>query len=124
PSPVGRRKEAESRRPAQPLLAGRYHTECRGHHRARALQYAQRLVRSLRYPGVCAVEHESPEGLRPEDARRMGDEAETILCARKRLSILQYQLPAYRDDHRIDHERQRWNQIRKRLLEPFGLTQT
>src|SRR6476469_4598972 len=64
--------------------------------------------RGLRYPGVREVEHEGAERLRPEDARRMGDEAETIFPTRERLSLLQYQLPADRDDHRKHHERQRW----------------
>ena len=72
--------------PLSHFSAGRYHTECRKHHRARALQYAQRPVRSLRYPGVRAVEYEGPERLQPAHARRMGDEAETIFSAGTRLS--------------------------------------
>src|SRR6476469_9323858 len=64
--------------------------------------------RGLRYPGVREVEHEGAERLRPEDARRMGDEAEAIFPTRERLSLLQYQLPADRDDHRKHHQRQRW----------------
>jgi CubicO group peptidase (beta-lactamase class C family) len=38
-------------------------------------------------PEVRAVGYEGPEGLQPAHARRMGDAAETLFCARKRLSI-------------------------------------
>jgi len=49
-----------------------------------------------------------PKDFEPKTLVAWAMKQKTILCARKRLSILQYQLPAYRDDHRIDHERQRW----------------
>ena len=75
-------------------------------------------------PQFARLNMKVPKNFEPRTLVALGGERKTVLSARQRLPLQQYQLFAARPDHREHHERRRRNQIRKRLLEPFGLTQT